>query len=142
MKNQTNEIVPLPLQIEAFLNEEGYTTADKNGFPSHIVEYDDKIGIVWQEKLPKTVVISIPIPFLNKRIRIPRTRFVDGKKFLIGVLTIEDQKTWTIEGYGLSFFDMMIHPLHMLMAVKFGVEVYAELKKDEPEIVQSVAMFV
>ncbi len=142
MKNQINEIVPLPLQIEAFLNEEGYTTADDTWLPCPVLPYATKIGIVYQKKVPKTKVFSIGIPRTKMRIRIPYTVYTDGPKYILGMLNIENPTQWELEGYGQEFFNRRTHPLTMLMSVKFGVELYAELKEDEPELAESVATFI
>ena len=142
MKNQINEIIPLPLQIEAFLNEEGYATADDTLFPCPVLPYATKIGIVYQTKMRKTKVFSIGIPRTKVRIRIPYKGIIDGPKYILGILNIENSTRWELDGYGKEFFNIITHPLTMLMQIKFGVDLYAELKDDEPELVESVSLFV
>jgi hypothetical protein len=142
MKNQINEIVPLPLQIEAFLNEEGYTTADDTLFSCPVLPYATKIGIVYQKKVPQKKVFSIGIPRTKMRIRIPYTVYIDGPKYILGVLNIENPTQWELEGYGEEFFNLITHPLTMLMQMKFGVDLYAELKDDESELAESTSLFI
>ena len=143
MKNQKEEPVPLHLQIEAFLNEEGYTTADRREFPCSILPDTTIIGIVWQERVPKIKVFSLRIPYTKIRIiRIPYLDFIDGPKHILGFLNIENPKEWILEGYGQEFFNIITHPLMMVMSVKFGVDFFAELKEDKSKTVEEIALFV